>query len=143
MKSLFKSIRKWSSIRDKLKDGPTLKDFMMQEPGEVSAIDLAKQTGLFDDPSILANKRFSLKTFGCQMNSNDSEIIETILKDKQMVKLEDYNDSDIVLINTCAIRENAEQKIWSQVNQIRHIKEARQKKERSSLLVFWDAWLSD
>jgi tRNA-2-methylthio-N6-dimethylallyladenosine synthase len=52
--------------------------------------------------------KFFIKTFGCQMNKNDSSIIEHILTDRGYELVEDSDDADIFIINTCSVREHAE-----------------------------------
>jgi MiaB/RimO family radical SAM methylthiotransferase len=128
MKKIVRIIRKFGSLEDKLKAGPGLKDFFENDNGRSEHGVTNEELNIFSDYSVLRDKRFSLKTFGCQMNSNDSEIVQTILMDKNMLLRENYDDSDIVLINTCAIRENAEQKIWALVNRIRVVKEEKVKR---------------
>ena len=52
-------------------------------------------------------------TFGCQMNKADSERMAGILEDMGYLFAEDPNEADLVLYNTCTIRDNAEQKVYS------------------------------
>lgn len=61
---------------------------------------------------------YYIETYGCQMNVADTEIIHTILKDNGFLCTTNKNDADIVLINTCAIRDSAEQRIWGRVAEI-------------------------
>ena len=51
------------------------------------------------------NKKYYLKTYGCQMNVHDSENIKAILEDMSFTECDNMEESDIVLLNTCAIRE--------------------------------------
>jgi tRNA-2-methylthio-N6-dimethylallyladenosine synthase len=65
-----------------------------------------------------------IKTFGCQMNEYDSEKTVDILKDKKNVTVTDNpEDADIVLLNTCSIREKAEAKVYSDLGRLRKLKE--------------------
>jgi len=73
-------------------------------------------TRIFD---VLTQKKFFLKTYGCQMNLNDSEIVKTLLEDQGMVAVDSEGEAHLILVNTCSIRENAEQKIWTYLNQIK------------------------
>lgn len=72
-----------------------------------------------------------LETYGCQMNVSDSEIVASILKENDFGLTHDLNAADVVLINTCAIRENAEQKVRRRLQEIR----AHKKKFRPDLKI--------
>lgn len=63
-----------------------------------------------------------IKTFGCQMNERDSEIIEQLLAQEGYVVTSSAAGADVVLINTCSIREKAEQKVFSLLGQLREEK---------------------
>ncbi len=56
-------------------------------------------------------KKLFLESYGCAMNFADSEIVASILKDKQYATTQNFEDADVILINTCAIRENAEARV--------------------------------
>src|SRR5215203_3658349 len=56
-------------------------------------------------------KKFFIESYGCQMNFADSEVVASILLDAGYDSTPDFNDADLILINTCAIRDNAEQRI--------------------------------
>lgn len=60
-----------------------------------------------------------LETYGCQMNVSDSEIIAAVLRESGYGLTRDINEADIILINTCAIRENAEQKVRRRLAELR------------------------
>jgi tRNA-2-methylthio-N6-dimethylallyladenosine synthase len=68
------------------------------------------------------SKKLYIETYGCQMNVADSEVVVSILSEKGFKLSEDINDADLILINTCSIRENAEQRIWSRLRTIKHLK---------------------
>ena len=59
----------------------------------------------------LNGKKFYLESYGCAMNFADSEIVASILTKEGYASTRDVEDSDLVLINTCSIRENAETRI--------------------------------
>ena len=63
-----------------------------------------------------------IETYGCQMNVSDSEVILSILADSGYSPVETPEKSDLILLNTCAIRDNAEQRIRGRLEQLRHIK---------------------
>lgn len=63
-----------------------------------------------------------IETYGCQMNVNDSEVILSILKKAGYILTDNMNDADLILANTCSIRDNAEQRIWGRIEQFRLVK---------------------
>jgi tRNA-2-methylthio-N6-dimethylallyladenosine synthase len=67
------------------------------------------------------------------MNTADSEIVTSLLLQHQMNEQEDDEEADVVLLNTCSIRENAEAKIWNKLNEYAHVK--RQKKKENKRMV--------
>lgn len=75
-------------------------------------------------------KRLFIETYGCQMNAGDSEIVVSIMQDNGYRYTEDVNEADIILINTCSIRDNAEQRIWGRLSAMRQLK-----KRKPSLIV--------
>lgn len=60
-----------------------------------------------------------IETYGCQMNVNDSEVILSILQKNGYALTEDMYRADVILANTCSIRDNAEQRIWGRIEQFR------------------------
>ena len=73
----------------------------------------------------LDNKRFFIRTYGCQANYRDEEYMSGILSSLGMSKCEDYHDADIIILNTCAVRENAEDKVYGEVGDIKKLKESK------------------
>lgn len=68
------------------------------------------------------SKSLYIKTFGCQMNVRDSEIIEQLLAQEGYISTDSAEGADVVLINTCSIREKAEQKVFSLLGHLRQEK---------------------
>lgn len=68
-----------------------------------------------------------MKTFGCQMNYHDTERILSHLSDLNFSKTQDLNEADLVLFNTCAVRDLANQKFYSQLGEIKHAKKKNDK----------------
>lgn len=66
--------------------------------------------------------KFYIKTFGCQMNEHDSEIIAGLLLKENYEPTEFIEDADIIIANTCCIRESAENKIWGFIGNIKNYK---------------------
>ncbi len=70
-------------------------------------------------------KTFYLKTYGCQMNEHDSENIEALLIQLGFSKVDDYSIADLVLLNTCSIRENAHNKAFGMLGRLKHLKQEK------------------
>ena len=70
-------------------------------------------------------KTFSIRTFGCQMNEHDSERLAGLLVADGLVAASDGFDADVVIFNTCTIRENADLKLYSALGQMKALKEQR------------------
>ena len=68
------------------------------------------------------SKKYHIHTFGCQMNVHDSEIIAGIFTDIGYKEAEGSNDADVIVLNTCSIREKAEQKFYSELGRFRKLK---------------------
>ncbi len=75
-------------------------------------------------------KRLFIETYGCQMNVGDSEIVVSILQKEGYVYCDKIEDADVILINTCSIRDNAEQRIWGRLNEMRHLR-----RKKKSLII--------
>jgi len=71
------------------------------------------------------NKRFYIESYGCQMNFSDSEIVASILQNEGFGATRNYEEADLVLLNTCSIREKAEQTVRKRLTEFRKIKEAK------------------
>ena len=71
------------------------------------------------------NKTYHIITYGCQMNVHDSENISAIMEDLGYTKNEIMDKSDVIILNTCAIRENAHNKVTGMLGRIKHLKETR------------------
>lgn len=75
-------------------------------------------------------KKFYIETYGCQMNVADSEVVAAILKDNGFIHTRDKSEADLILVNTCSVRENAEQRVRGRVEGFSEIK-----KKNPSLLI--------
>lgn len=72
-----------------------------------------------------SGKTYFLKTYGCQMNEHDSENIKAMLESIGFSEQEDYTKADLVLLNTCSIRENAHNKAFGMLGRLKHLKEKK------------------
>jgi len=68
---------------------------------------------------------FTIRTFGCQMNEHDSERLAGLLVADGLVPAEREEDADVIVFNTCTIRENADLKLYSALGQLKALKESR------------------
>jgi tRNA-2-methylthio-N6-dimethylallyladenosine synthase len=71
------------------------------------------------------SRRYFIKTFGCQMNEHDSERLAGQLEADGMVAAERLEDADVVVLNTCCIRENADNKLYGNLGQLKAVKQGR------------------
>ena len=72
------------------------------------------------------NRTFHITTFGCQMNEHDSEIMAGLLIENGYVQASSRDEADIVIFNTCSIRENADKRFFGTLGQLKHRKEQEQ-----------------
>ena len=68
--------------------------------------------------------KYHIKTFGCQMNQSDSERIAGILESDGMTRVNKYEDADLLYINTCTIRDNADQKLYGTLGELKRWKDS-------------------
>ena len=74
------------------------------------------------DPNVF-NKKFYIESYGCQMNFSDSEIVASILQEEGYGATRNFEEADLVLLNTCSIREKAEQTVRNRLHAFRKIKD--------------------
>lgn len=72
---------------------------------------------IVDAPLVRNGRKLYIESYGCQMNFADSEIVASILLDQGFETTSDYKEADVVFINTCSIRENAEQRVRNRLSQ--------------------------
>jgi len=72
-----------------------------------------------------APRRFVIRTFGCQMNEHDSERIAGLLESDGMEATDDLEQADVVVLNTCCIRENADNKLYGNLGHLKALKDRR------------------
>ncbi len=72
-----------------------------------------------------ATRRFHVRTYGCQMNEHDSERLAGLLEAEGMEPSDSPDDADIVVLNTCCVRENADNKLYGQLGRLRALKARR------------------
>ncbi|MGK6350249.1 tRNA (N6-isopentenyl adenosine(37)-C2)-methylthiotransferase MiaB [Parapedobacter sp. DT-150] len=74
------------------------------------------------DPQKSTGRKLYIESYGCQMNFSDSEIVASILLDKGFETTGDYKEADVIFINTCSIRENAEQRVRNRLKEFESAK---------------------
>ena len=65
------------------------------------------------------SKKFYIETYGCQMNVADSEVVAAIMQTADCQLTDNWHEADVILLNTCSIRDNAEQKVVSRLRELR------------------------
>lgn len=75
--------------------------------------------------NISKNKKYVILTMGCQLNENDSEKICGMLEEMNYTKTEDIKNADLIIFNTCCVRENAEDRLFGKLGECKKIKENR------------------
>ena len=66
-------------------------------------------------------RKYLIETFGCQMNVHDSERMAGLLEQAGFEATEDATDADVVVINTCSVRERAEEKLYTKLGELRQL----------------------
>ena len=103
---------------------PNLNDARRRTKGKVEILDNYKIT--LEQKSLGLNKKYFVKTYGCQMNEHDSENIKAILEDMGYISTDNMEDANLIILNTCAIRENAHNKVFGLLGRIKHMKQTKE-----------------
>ena len=126
------------SRRPSLRDAPSLREFMAPGPSSAAATAL--------EPSVLppyldgtlldgGGRRVYIETKGCQMNVADTEVVRALLDGSGFETAATVADADVVLINTCAIRDGAERRIWSRLREVNALTGRKTRKAGTAPLV--------
>ncbi|QHV94818.1 tRNA (N6-isopentenyl adenosine(37)-C2)-methylthiotransferase MiaB [Spirosoma endbachense] len=94
------------------------------QPADKEAIDLPRTS---EEELAVGKKRLYIESYGCQMNFADSEIVAAVMRNAGFATTSSAEDADVIFLNTCAIRENAEQKVRNRLKHLTGLK--RQKPE--------------
>jgi len=81
----------------------------------------------YDAPQV-AEKKLFIETYGCQMNVADSEVVATVMRMAGYEPCDSLDDADAIFINTCSVRENAENKIFTRLNQLNALRHKRSRR---------------
>ena len=102
---------------------PNMKEARHRSKDEVS---IKNAYNLTEEEKTLGNgKTYFVKTYGCQMNEHDSENIRAILEQMSYKASDDIENADLVILNTCAIRENAHNKVFGLLGRIKHTRQSK------------------
>lgn len=77
-------------------------------------------------------KTFYIETYGCQMNVADSEVVASVMQTTDYSPIDSADLADVIILNTCSVRDNAEQKIFSRLRELSSQERKRRSKERAS-----------
>jgi tRNA-2-methylthio-N6-dimethylallyladenosine synthase len=107
-----------------MKEAENLNSFVKEidekRQGEVFSLSLEKSQSQTDN-----SRKFFIESYGCQMNISDSEVVASILSESGFTSTSEFREADLILINTCAIRDNAEQRVRNRLKEFNIIKERR------------------
>ena len=104
---------------------------------EISGKKLIKMGSLSFPP-----RKVWMKTFGCQMNYHDSERVLSHLSKLNFVETKELDEADMVLFNTCAIRDLANTKFYSQLGEMKHAKKKKKSETKFPFFVYAYVWNS-
>lgn len=78
-----------------------------------------------EENNMTGKRKLYIESYGCQMNFSDSEIVTSILQEGGYATTANFENADVILLNTCAIRDNAEQKVRNRLNNFGYLKKKR------------------
>ena len=99
---------------------PNMLDAKKRNQNEIKYVDYDKNYDKFG-----SGKTFFVRTYGCQMNEHDSEKIRGMMKSVGFKLVDSIENADVVILNTCAIRENAHDKVFGFLGVLKHLKESK------------------
>ncbi|KAH8307624.1 hypothetical protein KR044_005887 [Drosophila immigrans] len=119
---------------ERVERGPGLKDFFTVRPKQrmINDNEVKKYSNI---PYLNAldynghGRKVHFEIYGCQMNTNDTEVVWSLLKEHGYQRCEDVADADVVILVTCAVRDGAEKKIWNRLKHLRALKDRRGRKK--------------
>ena len=97
---------------------PNMIDAKKRHQETINYVEYESSLGKFGN-----GKKYYVRTYGCQMNEHDSEKIKGMLESAGFVSCDEMEDADVVILNTCAIRENAHDKVFGFLGVLKHIKD--------------------
>ena len=100
-----------------------MKDLEILTETDKEALELPRTS--IEENNITGKRRLYIESYGCQMNFSDSEIVTSILQEGGYTTTANFENADVILLNTCAIRDNAEQKVRNRLNNFGYLKKKR------------------
>lgn len=94
--------------------------------GSVRSTDLSTEGAASSVPQ----PKVYMETYGCQMNVSDTEIVRSILQQNNFATTDNADEASVILLNTCAIRDNAESKIWGRLGHFKFLKKQKKQKRQ-------------
>lgn len=86
-------------------------------------VNIIRDVNLSERQQLLGSyKKYYIRTYGCQANERDSETLAGLLESMNYVATSDEKEADVILLNTCSIRENANNKVFGEIGQLKHLK---------------------
>jgi tRNA-2-methylthio-N6-dimethylallyladenosine synthase len=98
---------------------------MFEEQSKGYAVVEEQQVMISAPVQTIEPRKLFLESYGCAMNFSDSEIVASILTEKGFTTTNDYRNADIIFVNTCAIRDNAEQRVRTRLQDFKKIKKQK------------------
>ena len=101
-------------------------------PGQIASVALPVLGGRLagsSDTLDAVDRRYLIRTFGCQMNEHDSERIGGLLMADGMTPTDDVDEARVIVLNTCAIRENADNKLYGNLGHLKPVKDRQPRPE--------------
>ncbi|XP_034114027.1 CDK5RAP1-like protein [Drosophila albomicans] len=119
---------------ERVERGPGLKDFFTVRPKQRLIEDNEISDTSNNIPYLNAidynghGRKVYFEIYGCQMNSNDTEVVWSLLQEHDYQRSKDVADADVIMLITCAVRDGAEKKIWNRLKHLRALKDRREHK---------------
>ncbi len=107
----------------------------------MKAINIENQKRIYRNSKKLnedKNVKYSILTMGCQLNENDSEKLSGMIEEMGYTRTENIEEADLIVFNTCCVRENAEDKLFGKLGEVKKIKK-RKKRNYNSNRWMYDA----
>lgn len=102
---------------------PSLKDAKKRGKADIA---VHYEAGISDEMKTMGSgKKYLIRTYGCQMNEHDTEVMKGLLEEMGYEPTEEKLEADIILLNTCAIRENAEDKVFGELGHLKTLKQEK------------------
>ena len=100
-----------------------MRDLEILTKTDKEALELPRTS--IEENNITGKRKLYIESYGCQMNFSDSEIVTSILQEGGYATTANFENADVILLNTCAIRDNAEQKVRNRLNNFGYLKRKR------------------